>query len=497
MGKHKRNKNKHKNWKNKNKDFQHSHYDDKKGNSMAYNPSHLRNSSGKNWDGGSSQSFQERKAPTPEPKEEIAIPIADQMFVWNFCNDVQVGTLDLSALTKVNTWYIAGNGKWLIQKNKALFAGLKKSDVGLDTLPKVNLSEAFIKLAYGKIPESILNQIIAFFKAVMAKHSGSEAFCQVYWDIQESKYMIHVPKQQVSGAAVRYDATLNLDKIEPERYVFVYECHSHNSMGAFWSGTDNADENDLRVYGVFGRLNTDKWEHKHRTIVGKEEIDCGLDLVFDVKPEPTYKVTTVDRTVIVPQSAITLAETYKVRIGEEVISVEASDIQKIEPSKDFPTEWMNEVSGYRSNYQGTGSYAGSPYLPRNYKNESTEEVTETGSDDPAGFFLMAEELAEKIDDLTNGFEDMGTCAEFFDALDSRRLLYPLKTQLQAYLGDFPIEDENEEGTDRDQIEALRQMAQEDNESGKTDHLNYNDFPSWAMPGYGDETYGSRTSGNFI
>ena len=32
------------------------------------------------------------------------------------------------------------------------------------------------------------------------------------------------------------------------------DLHSHGNMGAFWSGTDNADEQGFRVYGVIGRL---------------------------------------------------------------------------------------------------------------------------------------------------------------------------------------------------------------------------------------------------
>lgn len=37
----------------------------------------------------------------------------------------------------------------------------------------------------------------------------------------------------------------------------VVDLHSHNSMPAFFSGTDNADEQGFRLYCVIGRIDTD------------------------------------------------------------------------------------------------------------------------------------------------------------------------------------------------------------------------------------------------
>lgn len=36
----------------------------------------------------------------------------------------------------------------------------------------------------------------------------------------------------------------------------ILDLHSHGNMSAFWSGTDNGDEQGFRVYGVLGRLDT-------------------------------------------------------------------------------------------------------------------------------------------------------------------------------------------------------------------------------------------------
>ena len=44
----------------------------------------------------------------------------------------------------------------------------------------------------------------------------------------------------------------------------VVDLHSHNSMPAFWSHTDNQDERGLRFYAVIGRLDTDRPEIRCR-----------------------------------------------------------------------------------------------------------------------------------------------------------------------------------------------------------------------------------------
>jgi PRTRC genetic system protein A len=448
---------------------------------MGYDAGVLRNASekfGKNWSGGATN-FKKNKQPDINSKIDQAIEkqskkenvkkeetvvqpeitAADKMFFWNYLNDVQIGTFDPAALTKLNTWFIAGNGKWLIQKNKAGYFGIKKTDEGIPTLPEARLSNAFLSMAHGKIPEAILEQIIAFFRAVMAKHSGSEAFCQVYWDLQESKHVIHVPKQTVSGASVRYDATKNLDKSNPERYVFVYECHSHNNMGAFWSGTDNADEKDLRLYGVFGRLGQDKYEYKHRTIIGEEEVDVPLELIFDVKPkEPQYLVTMGETSAVVNQSDITVDDQprYHVKVGDQVVQVTKDDIKRIEvKGGTYPSEWLNEVntpaarSQVDSVYQtsgrhyGSGQYSGSPYLPKG--EEEAEEGTAEPQESPLSddFEARIIKAINTLDDETNSFEDVGSCLVMHEYLERRGLLGALKQSVLAYLGEFGGFDSNE------------------------------------------------------
>jgi hypothetical protein len=408
-------------------------------------------------------------SPKTEEKKPVQpeVSVDDKLTFWSYLTDVQFGKFDPTALTKMNTWIFTGDGKWLVQKNRAGYFGVKKSDEGIDTLPKGTIEdEAFVHLEHGKIPQTILDEIITFFRGIMKRHSGAEGFVQVYWDLEEAKYTVHVPKQVVNGAAVRYDKTKDLDKITPERYVFVYECHSHNNMGAFWSGTDNADENDLRLFGVYGLLGKPQWAHKHRCFVGEEEIDLSLDLIFDIDRtvEPRYEVTTDGGEVItVNQSDIAIDEAprFMVQSDNEIFTVKKEAIKKVIRTVDIPETWYAEINTAEAraqvgsvwtpqtrkhNYtQNRGTnFVDSPYMPGGQAED--DEVEMSYSEE----FEM-ETAVDQLAEMTNNFEDIGMCQNFCTILEDKELLSPLKNTLLAYLGEyegsdlFVADDEQYEG----------------------------------------------------
>lgn len=137
------------------------------------------------------------------------------------------------------------------------------------------------KLLFGdlkKIPFVTMLFIREYFAAVYAKHK-SEAIVLFHWDNEKEDYVIIVPpSSNASGAHVTYEANVmsycedcrigNPD-IEPESCPFcdgtdmksaaiVGTAHSHGSMSAFHSGTD--DENELNHTGfhiTFGYLDRD------------------------------------------------------------------------------------------------------------------------------------------------------------------------------------------------------------------------------------------------
>jgi PRTRC genetic system protein A len=207
------------------------------------------------------------------------------LFMFNALNSFSHGKIEEDKLTSVNNYFIQGNGLYLIHKNKIGIFGRKAADFDVPGLPNQIPSPCFIKLYLPRMPFSIYQQIVTFFKAIMVKEDESEAFLQVYWDIDEQKYKIHVPAQVVSKGHVSYDATKNLNKLFPKKYIFVFECHSHNTMGAFWSSVDDADEKETRLYGVFGCLNTAEHQTKFRVMVNGKAINLEYNHIFDFDKE--------------------------------------------------------------------------------------------------------------------------------------------------------------------------------------------------------------------
>jgi len=95
-----------------------------------------------------------------------------------------------------------------------------------------------------------------------------------------SVYRFLVPRQKVSGASVRvdsFDEAIDLDTGEeitqypPEGWVPVGSSHSHNTMQAFFSGTDDKYElGDPGIHIVVGSINTKEMKY---TIAPEREAD--------------------------------------------------------------------------------------------------------------------------------------------------------------------------------------------------------------------------------
>lgn len=144
-------------------------------------------------------------------------------------------------------------------------------------------------LPAGKVPFILFQQIEAFFKKVMvdlgqtnvSNHATMlEAMAHILWN-EEKGYFISIPTQKVSAASVSYEN----DNIEPGDMVVV-DIHSHNSMDAFFSGTDNRDDKDrICISGVMGKLNTKETTYKFRFNYEHHKVELKMEDVFDVEKE--------------------------------------------------------------------------------------------------------------------------------------------------------------------------------------------------------------------
>lgn len=209
---------------------------------------------------------------TPEKKKvNLAIHMARQNTSYYTEPD-----LEFENINKKIVYALRSEGLFEIRKNSVGIFVIKRETFTnkLPGFPKEPTTEGFI-MNYGKIPGELFQEIIAFFKDI-CDESKDEVYVQTFWDPQEQKYFNHVPKQTVSGASVRYDRDVDLE----QRCVLVLETHSHNTMSAFFSGTDNADEKADRFFGVVGELNKPSPAMLFSFVCGGKRISIKTEDIF-------------------------------------------------------------------------------------------------------------------------------------------------------------------------------------------------------------------------
>ena len=99
-----------------------------------------------------------------------------------------------------------------------------------------------VELAHGPIPARLFEAGLRWF----LDDPGTERFFAVRWD--GDAYRPVVPPQDGTATSLTYTPPAGV----------VAEFHSHGRSRAFFSKTDDADEQGFRIYGVAGRLDTDR-----------------------------------------------------------------------------------------------------------------------------------------------------------------------------------------------------------------------------------------------
>lgn len=167
----------------------------------------------------------------------------------------------------------SGDGNIYEVRNNRIGTFIAKTD-NVSVLEQVK--SGFIS-ALPKIPYELLEQVIVFFKSFVKIQSSLEALVYIYWSFADSRYYVYVPKQTVSKVSV--DTTL--PDIEGDDFVLVMEIHSHNTMPAVFSPTDDKDERATRLYTIIGRLDKVYPDITTRISVGGKYIQVDPEEVFE------------------------------------------------------------------------------------------------------------------------------------------------------------------------------------------------------------------------
>ncbi len=114
--------------------------------------------------------------------------------------------------------------------------------------------------AVPKAPASLLSKVVRVFK----ERPDREAVVNVVYDRHEGKHHLVWNEQRgASAGSVTYDPLPETDRLVP--YV---EIHSHNTMPAFFSETDDYSEVRTGLYGVIGRVDRERPEAVFRFSCG-------------------------------------------------------------------------------------------------------------------------------------------------------------------------------------------------------------------------------------
>ena len=176
---------------------------------------------------------------------------------------VSLGELPEGQYSKPTQFYFFSDGLWCaytLPMGRILVRKSKWTDPQFPVKPK-EWQQGF-ELTLPKIPADLFLQVVAFFKAVSAKYN-SEVYASIFWD--GVTYHVEVPDQVVSHARVEHQQQRDVSgEIE------VLQLHSHNTMPAFFSGQDTADEleHGQRVYAVMGKITQTIPESKWRLQAG-------------------------------------------------------------------------------------------------------------------------------------------------------------------------------------------------------------------------------------
>lgn len=206
-----------------------------------------------------------------------------------------IGLDDAAVSDKPIKFVLSGNGLKKIVTNRVGSFIISAEEVpGLETITEGVL------LSTPRIPYILLLRTISFFREVMAKFNNSEAMVQFYYNVEDNQYILHCPEQEVSGASISFKRDEDMDK----NHLLVLDVHSHNTMGAFFSAVDDADEKETRLFGVVGQLDKDQPAMKFRMGVGGIFRELNI---FDIFENPFEDVSFPDEwlTKCVSRKAVT------------------------------------------------------------------------------------------------------------------------------------------------------------------------------------------------
>lgn len=142
-------------------------------------------------------------------------------------------------------YLLAGNGVFIRTETTFFNACICVQPCVVRGLNKI---EPQFHLKAAKIPANLLYTILTDARQARRPDGGlNEAFYQFHH--QGQVVQVKKPHQAATSAAVSAPGSTSAD--------IICDLHTHGNMPAFWSATDNKDEQGCQVYAVVGKLDSE------------------------------------------------------------------------------------------------------------------------------------------------------------------------------------------------------------------------------------------------
>lgn len=132
-------------------------------------------------------------------------------------------------------YVLAGNGLWVQAQSPLLTTRIPAAAVTVRGLAPVPPQ---FRLHHGRLPTALFRRGLSWLAAAPTV----ERFFAITY--APDRYRLEIPSQQGLSGALRYTPPA----------AAIAEFHSHGPHQAFFSDTDDADEQGFRIYGVIGAL---------------------------------------------------------------------------------------------------------------------------------------------------------------------------------------------------------------------------------------------------
>lgn len=154
------------------------------------------------------------------------------------------------ALPPYQSWlydYLVGsNGIFLRSQREGLAVILPLRSCEVHSLAPV---EPMIQLDYPPVPASLVEEMLEYAQAAQSESGHPvEALFHLEWGTNGWRLLIPEQVQSATNVAPVDDGP------ESSYARALIETHSHHQMRAFFSGTDDRDEQGFRIYAVFGNI---------------------------------------------------------------------------------------------------------------------------------------------------------------------------------------------------------------------------------------------------